>query len=160
MIRIILALIAVFIIWVLFFSKFTKERKIVIVALVVVVSFLGVWYESSVGKPRLNIVEPSQIINCGVSAEHSYRTNFDINLCVQNTSEFAKVKRLELSIIAQQCTTLSECIELQRVVRDLSVELTPNSSIMLKQNLSFNNVAPDLEGVKWSFIVNAVKASK
>ena len=160
MIRVILALIAVFIIWVLFFSKFSKERKIAIVALVVVVSFLGVWYESSVGKPRQDLVEPSQIIDCGVSAKHSYRTNFDIDLCVQNTSEFAKVRRLELLIIAQQCTNLGECVELQRVARDLSVEVMPSSSIMLKQNLSFNNVAPDLDDVKWSFIVSAVKANK
>lgn len=160
MIRVIITLIAAFIVWLLFFSKFSKERKITLVALALVLSFLGFWFENSVGKPRINIVKPNQIINCGVTAKHSYRSNFDINLCVQNAAEFGRVRRLELSIIAEQCAESGECVELQRVARDLSVDVLPQSSISLIQNLSFNDVDPGLKGVRWSFITRSVKASK
>lgn len=160
MIRVFIALIGVFIIWVLFYSKFKKERKIALVALAVILSTLGIWFESSVGKPRTNIIEPDQVINCGVIAKHSYRTNFDIQLCVQNTAEFGRIRRLKLSIIAEQCSGSGECVELQRVARDLSVDVVPQSSISLSQNLSFDDVDSDLKGLRWSFIVRSVKASQ
>ena len=160
MIRVIITLIAAFIVWLLFFSKFSKERKITLIVLALVLSFLGFWFENSVGKPRTNIVKPNQIINCGVTAKHSYRTNFDINLCVQNAAEFGRVRRLELSIIGEQCAESGECVELQRVARDLSVDVLPQSSISLIQNLSFNDVDPGSKGVRWYFITRSVKASK
>jgi len=160
MIKVIIVLINAFIVWVLFFSKFSKERKIALVASAVILSFLGLWYESGADKPRRNIVNENQIVNCGVKAKHSYRTNFDIELCLRNTAKLGDIKRISLFIIAKKCQGSDECIELERVARDLTVDISAQSSTTLIQNLSFANVESNLQDVEWSFVVRSVKASK
>ena len=160
MIRLIIAVIGLFIIWVLFFSILPKERKILLVALSLILSVFGIWYESDAGKPQAGFVKAAQIVSCGVSAEHSYRSNFDISLCLENTAEQGHVKRIELAIIAAPCNGLNQCSELQRVVRGLQVDLLPASSTTLSQNLSFDKIGNEQANVKWAFEVLSVKASK
>lgn len=163
MIRLIIALLGLFLIWVLFFSKQSKERKIAITAITVLLSVSGLWYESSSGKPSNKLVSPNQINICGVRAEHSYRSNFDVFLCLENTADTGHVKRASFSIIASQCndsTTTNNCTEIQRVKRDIAVEIAPKSSQQVKQNQSFAKVAPDAENVHWSIEVNSVKATQ
>jgi len=158
MIRLIVAVIGLFIIWVLFFSHFTKTQKILIVFFATLISVVGIWYENASDKPKHNIVQLNEVTNCGVSATHTYRSNFDINLCLQNESKKGHIKRIELAIIAEQCSQLNECVELQRVIRDLSISVLPNSSKKLTENLSFNQVDKDQGNIQWRFETQFVKA--
>lgn len=158
MIRLIVAVIGLFIIWVLFFSHFTKKQKVLIVFFATLMSVVSIWYESASDKPRDNIVQLDQVTNCGVSAVHTYRSNFDINICLKNESSKGHIKRIQLVIIAQQCFQSDECTELQRISRDLSVNVLPNSSKALTENLSFNQIGKDQNNIKWQFEVESVKA--
>jgi len=160
MIRLLIALIGVFLIWVLFVPGLSKERKITIATIAILLSMVGLWYESSMDKPKTNVVQASQIIGCGVTASHSYRTNFDLTLCFQNTAAAGNVKRLSFSIIAQQCNNSEGCQEQQRVTRDLSIDLPATESVTLKQNLSFSELEPNLNGITWSLDIHSVKAIK
>jgi len=160
MIRIIIALIALFVVWVLFFSGFSKDRKIVTVVLSIALSLFGFWFESDAGKPKVNIVNVADVKSCGVSAVHSYRSNFDITLCVHNKAAQGHIKRLGFSVIANQCDEFGSCNELQRVRRDLTVDLPVKESQTIKQNLSFSEVNRDLQGIEWSLEIHSVKASQ
>jgi len=143
-------------IWVLFFSGFSKDRKLIISAVVIVLSVLGFWFESGAEKPRLNVVNTTDLSNCGISVSHSYRSNFDFELCMNNAASQGDVTRLSFSLIASQCGELGECNELQRVQRDLSVDLPASES----RKISFSEVNPDLQGIKWSLDIHSVKAKK
>jgi len=160
MIRVIIALLGAFIIWVLFFSKFNKNTKIALVFCSILLSVLGFWFESGANKPRKDLVQTSQLSSCGVIAKHTYRTNFDIDLCISNSAEVGDVKRIGLSVVAHQCESLSACVELQRVERELSVDLPALESVTLSQNLNFSNVELSAKNIQWSFIVRSVKATK
>lgn len=160
MIRLIIALIGLFLIWVVFFSGFSKERKAVIAVISILLNITGVWFESDLGKPKTGVVQASQIVPCGLEAVHSYRTNFDLVLCFQNSDANANVTRLGFSIAAQQCDNAGVCETVQQVRRDLLVELPANDIIQLKQNLSFSNVDPSLKGISWVVNVHSVKAIK
>jgi len=124
------------------------------------ISVASIWYENSFHKPKDNIVQLNQVVNCGVSATHTYRSNFDINLCLQNQSKIGRIKRIGLVIIAEQCSQADECVELQRVTRDLSINVLPNSLKELTENLSFNQVDKDQENIQWRFETQFVKATK
>jgi len=158
MIRLLVAAVGLFVIWVLFFSHFTKNQKILIVFFATFISVVSIWYENAADKPKHNIVQLNQVISCGVSAAHTYRSNFDINLCIRNESTAGHIKRLELAIIAEQCLQTNECSELERVKRDLSVNILPDSSQTLMENLSFNQVDREQANIQWRFEVEAVKA--
>ena len=159
MIRLIVAIVGAFVIWVLFFSHFSKNQKISIVFFAVMICVSSIWYENASDKPKHNIVLVNDVVNCGVSAIHTYRSNFNISLCVQNQSQQGHIKRIGLDIIAEQCAQLDECIELQRVTRDLSVNVLPSSSRELVENLSFSKVDPGQKNVQWRFETQFVKAT-
>lgn len=158
MIRLFIIVIGLFLIWVLFFSSFTKQRKTAITLLALGMSVIGVWLESSAGLPRAGVIEVGDISSCGVLAKHSYRSNFDLQICVRNNASDGEVKLLGLSIIAQNCTAPDNCLMLETVQRDASVSIGPNSEITLKQNLSFDAVEPAATNVVWSVEINSVKA--
>ena len=158
MIRTIITLIGLFLIWVLFFSDFKKEQKILIASAALILSLLGLWLENNSPKPKLDIVKTTEIRSCGILVSHSYRSNFDIDLCIKNTAPDGHVKRLNFSIIASLCETPQSCNEHQRVQRDLSVELPANESRQIKQNLSFSDTPIDLQGVQWSIDIHSVQA--
>jgi len=158
MIRLIILVIGVFLIWVLFFSNFSKQRKIVIAAIAIVISIFGVWLESTVGKPKSSIVNTADVVSCGVSAVHSYRSNFDLSLCLQNNSANGRVKRIALSIIAAKCTTQDDCREVQRQQRELPIDLAPSAKVTLQQNLSFGLLDPAAVDIVWSTETTMVKA--
>ena len=160
MIRLLIAVVGLFIIWVLFFSTFSKQRKALLVGVSLVLGIFGLWYESGANKPRAKIVKIEQVVNCGVSAKHSYRSNFDIDLCLENTNEKGNIKRLELAIIAQQCDVQNNCTQLQEVVRSLAIDLPASSKTTLAQNLNFDKVDANQDNVVWSFKTLSVKANK
>ena len=160
MIRIIIAFIGLFLIWVLFFSGFSKDKKALIVAASLVLSMLGIWFESDFNKPKSSAVTNSDVSSCGVLASHSYRSSFDFELCFTNNASFGDITRIGFTLIALNCEKPSACVEVQRVERDLNFDLPMNTSGKLTQNLSFSNVPVSLENTQWSLKVNSVKAAK
>ncbi|MFT5571814.1 MAG: hypothetical protein ACI9FR_000734 [Cryomorphaceae bacterium] len=160
MIRLFIIAVGVFLIWVLFVSGFSRQRKVVIAALAVALSIAAVWFESSLGSPNKNVLTASEVVDCGSTAVHSYRSNFDVTICFNNNSAMGDVKRINFEVLALQCDSAGACTELQRVGRELSIELPANESITLQQSLSFPRVQPVSGAFTWQVQVNSLKAVK
>jgi len=158
MIRLIIAFIGVFLIWVVFFSESSKNQKTAIVVISLLLCILGFWFESNLGKPRADVVQASQIETCGVVASHSYRSNFDLDLCLKNNADEGDVTRLSFTIAAQRCNDQGVCDQIQSIDRALLVDLPAKETLQLKQNLSFSELDPSLEDVQWSVTIHSVKA--
>ena len=160
MIRLIIIAIGLFLIWVLFVANLSRQRKIAIAAIAVALSVAAIWLESSLGTPRENLLATSDIEDCGTSATHSYRSDFDISLCLQNNSKIARVTRLGFEVLALQCNAAQECQEVQRVAREVPVDLAANSRSTLKQSLSFDQVSTQAKDIQWRVEVTTVHAVK
>lgn len=158
MIRLIISVIAIFLIWVLLFSGFEKRRKIAISVLAILICAVGMVWESYTKKPRANRVATEQLVSCGVQAQHSYRTNYDLLICLSNTASEGQIKRIDIQIIAQTCIEGSDCKVLETVARSLSVDIAAKSSVTLKENLSFKLVDQATNEIQWGVRVLAVKA--
>ena len=157
MIRLIVALVGLFVLWVLFFSNLTKNQKIIISSIAVILSVLGLWYESTSNKPRQGIVQIDQVTQCGIKVAHTYRSNYDIKFCIRNGSDNAYIKRISLDIYAQQCDESNQCQELQRVARDLKVDLKSDMQKEFTENLSFEKVNKDNK-VSWAIEIKQIQA--
>lgn len=157
MIRLILVAIGVFIIWVLFLSGFNKRQKISICIAALLICIAGLWFDQSSQTPRENVMSISELEDCGVNSKYSYRTNFDIEFCLRNSSLTATAKRLGMSFIALNCVA-GNCEELQVVNKDVSLSLEPETQITMKENLSFDKVDTTSETVVWVVKVNSIKA--
>jgi len=160
MIRVLIALLALFLVWVLFLSGFSKQKKIIISVVTVIVCAAALWLDGYGEKPKEGIVSSANIVSCGLEVVHSYRTNFDIDLCLSNTAERGKVQRLHFAIVASSCDERGECSELQRVERDVLFVIESGQSATLKDNLSFNKIDPKNANVAWSTEILQVKAIK
>lgn len=158
MIRLIIIAIAIFLIWVLFFSGFEKRRKIIISVIAVLICVAGMGWESFSKKPRSHLIATEQVVSCGVQAEHSYRSNYDLQICIENTASKGHVKRIDMTVNAQQCGNNADCEVLESVTRSLSVDIAPQSSTTLQENLSFKSVDKNATGLQWGIEVLAVKA--
>ena len=157
MIRLIIIVIAIFLIWVFFFSGFEKRRNILVSVVAVLICAAGMGWESYSKKPRSNLVNATQLVSCGVQAEHSYRSNYDLQICLNNTASEGRIKRIDMTISAQQCDA-GNCAVIEQVARSLSVDIAPQASSTLRENLSFKQVDKDTAGLQWSIEVLAVKA--
>jgi hypothetical protein len=160
MIRLFIIAIGAFLVWVLFVSGFSRQRKLVIAALAVVLSIAAVWFESSLGSPSKNVLAVSEVVDCGTSAVHSYRSNFDVTICFKNNSTMADVKRVAFEVLALRCESNGECTQVQRVSRELSIELPANQSAKVHQSLSFPLVQPVSGAFTWQVQVKGLKAVK
>lgn len=158
MVRLLIVVIGLFLLWVLFFSSFTKRRKIIITVIAVIMSAIGVWLESNTGMPRSGLLSNADVTSCGVTAVHSYRSNYDLTLCLRNSASDGQVKQLGLLITAQSCSAPNNCMTLESVYRDVRIDIAPNSEVIVKQNLTFDDVDPALSGQVWSAQVESVKA--
>jgi hypothetical protein len=159
MIRVIILVIFLFLVWVLYASGFEKARKIRICIIALVVCAIGFWFDGYYKRELDSLLGVSQVEVCGVTAEFSYRTNYNFELCLQNDASDATVSRLNMAVIASKCAGQS-CIEVQRVERDTLVSIAPRSRAILEQNLSFDQVDPDQGSIKWSLEVIDVKATR
>lgn len=149
MVRLIIAAIGVFLIWVLFLSKFTKQTKLMIALAAIVLSVVAIWFESSLGTPRDDLIAANQVVDCGVSAELSYRTTYDLDLCIENQSATAGVTRLAFEVIAVSCQSQSECQEQQRVAREVAMDIAPQSRTQVQQSLNFDQIDPAASDLQW-----------
>lgn len=118
---------------------------------------IGVWLESNAGLPRSGIIGKDDISSCGIEAKHSYRSNFDLTICLRNNASDGLVKQLSLSIIVQSCSAPDNCLVLETVQRDVGVDIAPNTAVTIKQNLSFDAVDPAATNTVWTVQVMSVK---
>lgn len=157
MIRVIIVLVFLFLVWVLYVSGFEKPRKIRISIIALILCGIGFWFDGYDKRQVSNFVSIDDVASCGVNAEHSYRTNFDLAICVQNNAEKGTISRLNMAVIASQCDAQT-CTQLQRVERSMLVNIPPKSLSTVDQNLSFDDVSPLLTNVQWSFEILETKA--
>ena len=157
MIRVIIVLVFLFLVWVLYVSGFEKPRKIRISIIALILCGIGFWFDGYDKRQVSNFVSIDDVASCGVNAAHSYRTNFDLAICVQNNAEKGTINRLNMAVIASQCDAQT-CTQLQRVERSMLVNIPPKSLSTVDQNLSFDDVSPLLTNVQWSFEILETKA--
>ena len=159
MVRVMILLVFLFLIWVLYASGFEKARKIRISVIAVFICALAFWFDGYDKRNIRNLVKAEDIIICGVAAEYSYRTNFDLSVCVENKADKGTITRLDLRFIASQCEA-QQCVETQAVERSLLVEIAPQAKTQLAQNLSFEKLSPTAANIGWSVEVLETKAHR
>lgn len=161
MIRLVILLLFLILLWLLAASGFERRRKIVL-GLLLIGSAIALFLFEGYDKRELSsLVLESQVQSCGVSAKHSYRTNFDLQLCVQNLADVGTISRMKMAVVAQTCTSDNvPCLQLERVIRDIPVKITPKSQSLILQNLSFKQVDPNDLSVKWSLEIISTKATR
>ena len=162
MIRLVILILFVILLWLLIASGFERRKKMVLGALLILSAIGAFLFEGYDKRDLPNLVDESQVQSCGVTAKHSYRSNFDLNLCVQNLAEKGVISRLKMAIVAKKCSSsdAESCLEIDRVVRDIPVKISPKAEVTLLQNLSFKNVEPASKDVQWSLEVIATKARR
>jgi hypothetical protein len=158
MIRLIIFALGVLLVWVLFSSKFERPQKIIISILIVMFAVLGVWFEQYGETPKESLVEPKQLEVCGVTGQHSYRTNYDIGLCVQNKSKYV-IKRLAFSVVVSQCEG-EKCRELQKVARERPVQIGRDQRTILTESLDFTLLDPSMKNLEWGVELTSIRAIK
>ena len=159
MIRVIILIVFLFLIWVLYASGFEKPRKIRISVIALGLCALGFWFDGYDKREIPNLVELSDIESCGVTAQFSYRTNFDLTICVKNNASKGTISRLKFAAVATQCETQT-CTELQRVERSILVDIAPESEVLLEQNMNFDKLNSDQTDLQWSIDVSEAKAHR
>lgn len=157
MIRLILLPLAVFLSWVLFVSEFDKRKKIIISVVALVVTIFAMWFEQSGQVPKDDLLTVQDIVDCGVQAEHSYRTNYDVEFCLTNTGARATATRINVDFLALSCEE-GDCTEIQAVNREVRLSLAPGESATMSENLDFNQLSEANENHVWSIRVVSVKA--
>jgi len=162
MIRLLIIAIGILLLWVLFVSNFKKSIKIILTICVLVIFGVGIWVEQADKVLKSNIIDATEIIDCGVSAKHSYRTNYDVDFCLRNDSLIGVAKQINLDFIALRCVN-GECSEIQKVNQDVLLSLEAKSSDWLTENVDFDKVSQVPENgatLLWSIDVQSVKAIK
>lgn len=159
MIRLLFIAVALLLLWVVFFSGFSRKRKIWVVVVAMIFSVFAMWLESSWQQPKKNLVQASDVIDCGTTASHSYRSSFNLLICLRNQAAEGHVKRASFDVIASRCADPQTCVEIQRVARELSIDLPAQGDLKVKQNLSFNLVDPAATDLVWSVEVKSVRAT-
>lgn len=162
MIRLVILLLFVVLLWLLIASGFERRRKIVLGVLLIGCAIGAFLFEGYDKRELENLVAESDVKSCGMTAKHSYRTNFDLELCVQNLAEKGTISRLKMAVVAQKCSAQNaqECLQLERVIRDIPVKITPKSQVYILQNLSFKHVDPQDNNVDWSLDIISTKATR
>lgn len=158
MIRLIIALLGIILFWLWLFAPLSKRPKIILTSLILVLAIGLALFESYSHKPRENLIDVTEISICGLNAQHRYRSDYRVNLCLKNTAETSAVKRVSFSVSASNCDGVPKCEVLETVVRDIPVTIKPNETVNLMETLRFELVLPEAEGVLWSADVISVKA--
>ena len=159
MIRIIILVIGVFVLWVLFFSPFSKQQKIVIGACAACILAIGLWYESHGKTPKSGLIGVSEIVSCGASGEFSYRSNYNVDICLKNNSAVASVQRIGMRVAVLSCEN-SNCREVDVVDKEVTLQIGPQQEVQTTQNLSFDKLDPELPNLRWIVDITSVRATR
>jgi len=160
MIRILIVIVVLFLIWLMFVADFERRKKIVIAVFALAAGGIAVWFEGYGERPKVGIVGLDQVHICGVSSVHSYRSNFNVSVCLQNKAKKGTIQRLTVDVSVEQCKQADQCVLLNTVRRDVAFVLAPDSQQTLEQNLNFRGVDSAMVGLKWSAQLVSVQAVK
>ena len=155
MIRLLLLIVALLLIWLLFFSQFARKLRLGLSAVLVALLVLALWIESSNKTARTGLIAADQIGICGVRGEFSYRTNYNIDACLLNQHESATARRVQIRFSALLCEQ-GDCRELENVTRTFTVDLPPQTRQETAANLSFPALEESMQGLTWSAEVEEV----
>jgi len=158
-IRLIVLIVFLFLIWVLFASGFERRRKIYVSVASVVLCVAILLIDGYSKRESTALIANTDIKVCDVSAKHTYRSNFDVYICLKNTHQTVTLSRLNMEVIASECVA-NECQELQRVPRDIPIQLQALSEIEISQNLSFDKVSSTNPNLQWSLKIITTKGVK
>ncbi|GHA19625.1 hypothetical protein GCM10008090_31650 [Arenicella chitinivorans] len=126
----------------------------------VLVALLGAWFDGLGQNPKTGVIDPSELTVCGLEVAHTYRTNFDVTLCVKNTATQADVTRLRYTIIAEQCDDSGACEQLAQATRDTLFAIQANTQTSKTQNLDFKPVDASVANLTWRATIDGVKATQ
>ena len=157
MIRLIIALIGIFLLWLWFLSPFGKRTKIITTVLAIALSIALASYESYDNKPRTGLISLNQINICGLDAKHSYRSDYKVQLCLENKAS-GTVKRVAFAVTAKKCDATDNCTELETVVRSMPLTIEPGQKYELAETLRFEEVPASAQDITWSVDLTEVKA--
>ena len=156
MIGLIVLFFFLFLVWVLFASGLERRLKIIVSVLALAFCLVVLLFNGYMNRESNSLIANEDINLCGVSAKHSYRTNFDVTICVENKHSSATLSRLTMQVVASVCDKTT-CIEKQRVTRDILMNLGPSAKQNLIQNLSFDAIDSGATNLDWSVEVVATK---
>ena len=157
MIRVILALIGFALIFIWLGAPISRKSKMFVTVLSLVAAIGLVVLEVHSNKPREGMVDLKQLVLCDQQIEHSYRSDFRVNLCLENQSDFV-VKRIEYSVTAQQCQGAESCEVIQVSQRDRLVNLKAQETKNIQDTLRFEKVDPESTDIVWSARILSIKA--
>ena len=158
MIRLFIFILALALIWLLFFTKLDIKRKSIAVTSVIIIFIVSLVFEMGNKTPRTGIISLDQVSTCGVSAEFTYRTNYNIEFCIQNKSPESTVERVELEFSVSRCDQICSVIQSQR--KEITANLAGNSKAMFVENLRFDLVEKGEPNLFWEVSIKQVYATK
>lgn len=139
MVRLLIPIVAVIMIWLLFFSGMSKRLRISLSLVLVAAVLLGLYVDLSDKSLSKKLVAPEKIISCGVSGDYSYRNNYNINLCLENTAKKGQVKRIMVMVTALACEA-ARCEEVSTSEERISLEIASGAKVSHVQNISFRGL--------------------
>ncbi len=163
MLRVLLVILAVALIWILFFSDFEKRKRLVFACALFFVSVFAMWFDSYLSNPRSDKIALDSVAVCGLDVAYSYRTNYEVKLCVENQASDATLRRVAFEVSAQVCDETDECASLQTVSKSRSVSVQPGANVTLIDSMAFDMVVeyslPLGSRIDWKVDIVGVKGS-
>lgn len=158
MIRLLLPLAAILIVVIALFTPFSKRVKIALCVGLSIALVIVLWLGSNGHGLNTSRVTPADIQVCGISGEYSYRTNYNLSMCLKNTGN-GHVQRLQARFLVETCANGS-CQTIDQVEETLNLSIVANSEIQHIENISFTQLKPEQENVRFSAEILQVWASR
>jgi len=156
MIRLIIAFFGLVLIWLLWRKDLNKQQKIAAIVALILLFIGGTWWEIGRDKPRDDSVALDSVTVCDVTASPSYRTNYQVDLCVQNDSDHPLV-RLGFTVSAEACEE-NDCTQIQQVSREIPVTIPANSRKTIRENIRFEEINEGDKNVSFKATIDSLLA--
>ncbi len=168
MIRLVVAVIGLLLLLMWVAAPFAKRTKILISALALVAIITLASMEVYNNKPRSGLIDPVSISVCGLNVTHSYRSDYKVALCLENTTS-ATVKRIAFQVDGLRCPASSQndnepkskpegCKLLDSATRDVLLTIEAGAQTDLQETLRFDALTPAEADVTWSASILDIKA--
>ena len=165
MIRVILFFLSAALVWILLFSKFTQRQRIVGAIALFVVSVVAMWLTAQYDKPRSGVITAANVEVCDFSMAYSYRTNYDLVLCLKNTHESATLRRIEFEVTAKRCPenqteqSDKECTVVQSVSKSRPLTIKSGQTLTIQDSLDFDQVPEEGDpSINWTIDILTTRA--
>ena len=159
MIRVLLLFLGFAFLWVLFFPGMSKKTRLITIGAIVIAFFVGLFFEKKDDFQSAHLVSAGKVDVCDLEVKHSYRTNYDVHFCLQNRIENITVKRVALTLKANNCQT-QPCTDLQTVHKEIPVTLPFDKAVRLRENMQLDKVGNDHDHIQWQLEVTPLVASR